>query len=205
MCVNSNANQVIEHPNGALEYAMPGWQGLGKWSSIQPFKLIPGIPVAVDMLKKMLQSLGGMSKNASKSFVDFINNLKVKVEYYINLLQVIADLINLILELNSSYASIATLEITPQQGGVDNFADRIFRSKPPDGHTFSGVNGITMGIVMLYGIPDGLSDTEKATMQANIQSLSKVFGLMTQIFGGSDKRTQEQLQKIEQASASLKK
>jgi hypothetical protein len=48
-------------------------------------------------------------------------------------------------------SSIAFLKLDIKKGGMPVFMERVKRAQPPEGDTFSGPYGITVGVVLVVG------------------------------------------------------
>jgi len=160
-----NATEVVEQANGRFTiFSTTGMRGalkLNTWSVYQVNLMVPWIPEIVKFFDKILNTLKGGTANASDAFIAFVNQLIDKVNTYIQLVNVIAYLISMLQ--NFAFGpSFAFLNLPPKQGGVDVLMERIRRAKLPPlteeerkmgvpERAFSGPDGITIGLVILYG------------------------------------------------------
>lgn len=141
---------LIQHPNGRFEFFSIGYGKINNWSSIKLTTMIPWFKEIVKILNGFLDTLKGMTTNASDSFMDFLDQIQSKVQMYTNILGAlsffITQLKNFVLG-----PSVAFLNVDPVKGGMPVFLQRVKNAQVPDGESFSGSNGITVGIVLVYG------------------------------------------------------
>jgi len=165
--------KLIEHPNGRFEFLAAGVGKINSWSSIQINSMIPWFGEVVGLMNNFLESLKGMVTGASESFSSFLDQITGKIKMYIDLLSVITWFIE---RLNEFFLgpSISFLNVTPAKGGMPVFIERIRGAQTPDGESFSGPSGITVGVVMVYGA--------SGTQMAQLMALKKAFDFIYSFF-----------------------
>lgn len=142
---------LIQQKDGQCEFLSAGAGGINNWSSIKISLMIPWFLEVIDILNSILDALKGMCVDTSDSFTVFIKQLVDKVRMYMDILKTVTWLMT---SLKSFFlgSSIAMLYLPPSKGGMRVFVDRIRGAKPPEGtESFSGPNGITLGIVLVHG------------------------------------------------------
>jgi len=176
--ISENSIAVIKHGNGSLEKLSPGIGALGFWSSIQMRHVIPFMPLLVDLLNKLMNSIEGMIKTSNDSFSSFLDGLVEKLNQYKQLIEILLAILEQMKKISLGPA-VAFLYVPPETGGVNGFLSRVKSAKIPDGG-FTGPNGITAGIVFLLGAaakdPYNNSDEENLNKQA--KALDKSFNLL---------------------------
>lgn len=146
-----NLTDAIEMPDGSFEYHFWGASGIGAWTSIQLGGLIPWFQEFVNILTGMIKNISSWTVTASNGLSSFIQGLVKRVQSIIAIIRVLTYLL-VSLKRFSFGPSIYMLKLTPKEGGVNGFIQRIKNAKLPDGETsFSGSNGITIGLVTMYG------------------------------------------------------
>lgn len=167
-------SDIIPHPNGTFEFLSVGYGKINSWSSVQLNRMIPWFTEIIGMLNKFLESLKGMATGASDSFSDFLTQIKNKIQLYTDLLGVVSWFMG---QLNNFLLgpSIAFLNVTPAKGGVPVFVERVRGAQSPDGENFSGPNGITVAIVLLYGA----SGTQMIQLKALENTFKFIYNLFT--------------------------
>jgi hypothetical protein len=183
-CIDPMSTAVVEHPRGYTEFISAGWGGLGSWSSLQIGRSIPLLPNLIDMMDKLLATLEGMVKNSSDSFTEFLNGLEEKIQKYMQIIDIMTAIVTKMKELILG-PSAAFLYIPPQSGGVAGFMDRIRSAKQPkDG--FSGVDGMTAGVVFAFGgsLFTVNGEENKALIEVQTKALEKAFGIMVKLLTG---------------------
>jgi len=146
-----NLANVVEQPNGSFEILSWGTGGIGAWTSIQLDVLFPWLKDLVDMITNLIGSLSAMTGKASDSLKKFIEGIQKRVNTILGIIRVLTYIL-IQLKTFVLSPSILLLKLGPKQGGVNNFVQRIQNAKlPPDDPGFSGANGITVGLVALYG------------------------------------------------------
>jgi len=147
---NFNVADLIPHPSGQVEFFSVGVGKVNSWSSIKLSRMIPWFTEIVTMLNKFLDTLSGMVTDASDSFGDFLDQIASKISMYTQILSVVSWIIaqfkNFLLG-----SSIAFLSLDPAKGGNRTFVDRVRGAQPPEGESFTGPNGTTISIVLMYG------------------------------------------------------
>ena len=145
---------LIQHPNGRFEFFSIGYGKLNNWSSIKLTAMIPWFSEIVGVLNDFLDTLKGMATSASDSFMDFLDQIQSKVQMYTDILAAlsffVAQLKNFVLG-----PSIAFLNVDPVKGGMPVFVQRVKEAQLPEGESFTGSNGISVGIVLVYGASGG--------------------------------------------------
>ena len=149
---------VIEQPNGSFEFLSAGSDNVMPWSSIQIGGLIPWLSDLVDIVTGILDNLAAKLDSASDSLTKFLKNIQKSIQLVLDTIKIIsyilASLKNFVLG-----PSILMLKLSPKQGGIDNFIQRIQSAQLPAGDSgFSGPNGITIGFVAAYGASGILVD-----------------------------------------------
>lgn len=166
--------KLIEHPNGRFEFLSADVGKINSWSSIQLNSMVPWFGEAVGLMNKFLESLKGMVTGASESFSSFLDQITGKIQMYINLLNVISWFIE---RLNEFFLgpSISFLKVTPAKGEMPVFLEKVRGAQPPEGDSFSGSSGITVGAVMIYGA----SGSQMAQLKALKKAFEFIYGLFT--------------------------
>lgn len=175
-CVSQDMVGVSMHEGGHVHLISIG-EKLGQWSAIRPLLLIPYVPVLLEMLNTFLNSLEGSLKTNSKGFVDFIKGIERKFNTFKSYIQTLADMIVALENIFTGLPEIGILNLPPKAGGTANFIRRVTQATPPPGG-FTGPDGITMGIVFVYGnyrvSTDAFGENVK-DMDAQVKALSKTF------------------------------
>jgi hypothetical protein len=143
-------SNVIPHPAGHYEFISAGFGRMNSWSSIQVSMVVPWVVELAGILTDFLESMKGMTNDATDSFMNFLNQIKEKIQLYVGILNTVSYIIGVF----KSFVigpSIAFLELPPAKGGPNNFVQRIKDAQLPSGQaSFSGSNGISVGIVIMY-------------------------------------------------------
>lgn len=176
-CIPKEVAETIEHENGRIELVGIGLGSLGQWSTIQARSLLPFFPILISQMNKLINTLKGMIKDASSSFGDFVQGIKDRIESYIDLVELILVIIERIASI--SFGDLAFLNVPPESGGIQNFMRRVRAAEPPEGG-FTGPEGITAGMVFVYGTTQADVTLSKEREEANAK-IAKVFELL----GGS--------------------
>ena len=145
---------LIQHPNGRFEFFSTGFGKINNWSSIKLTTMIPWFAEITDILNQFLDTLKGMANSASDSFLDFLEQIQAKVKMYTDILGAVSYLIEQLKNFVLG-PSIALLNVDPVRGGMPVFLQRVRNAQVPDGESFSGSNGITVGIALVYGASGG--------------------------------------------------
>lgn len=183
-CIEDGSAAVIEHRRGKREYISAGWGGLGKWSSIQASLVLPFIPKLIDILDKVMKTIQGMVKNTTDSFSDFIAGIQDKFQTYSFMISLMNDIIQQILKLTLG-PNIAFLYVKAKKGGVSEFMRRVRTAEQPD-RGFSGSNGITAGLVFMFGATsfDPLGNDDEDIINQKSEAISKSFDILMQFLTG---------------------
>lgn len=184
-CIEPNSVAVVQHGNGYLEYLRSGLgKGMGVWSSVQMRYVVPFLPLLIDLMNKLLSGLQGMVKTSTTAFSDFLKGLQEKIITYKQILEVLIAIVEQIKKILLG-PSVAFLFVPPAAGGVNGFMNRVRSAEQPD-DGFSGANGITAGLVFLFGGPSkdpfGNADTDSINEQA--KNLEKSFSLIMKLLTG---------------------
>jgi len=185
-CVDPDSVAVVTHAKGYKEYISAGWGGLGQWSSIQTKFLIPFMPLLIEQMNKVLDTLKGMVKNNSDSFSDFIKGIKDKIDTYIFMIDLLTSIVEQVQKMILG-PSAAFLVVPPEKGGISGFMQRVRSAKVPD-DGFSGQNGMTGGLVFIYGAVrfDTFGNTDEKAIAEQSKAISKAFStLVSLLTGGS--------------------
>lgn len=178
-CIPEGMVGVVQHEGGNLEFMGVGLGSLGQWSSLQLKAVLPFVPTLVEQLNKLLGTIKGMVKTGSSAFGDFLEGIQAKINKYVDLIDIVGSIIEKITNLD--FGTIAMLNVPPEEGGVSHFMERV-RSAEPLGDGFTGPEGITMGIVIMYGassnVPGGADNIE-----ANAERVKKAIGLLRTVLG----------------------
>lgn len=183
-CIDPMSTAVVEHPRGYTEFISAGWGGLGQWSSLQIGRSIPLLPNMIEMMNKLLATLEGMVKNSSDSFTDFLNGLEEKIQKYMQIIDIMTAIVTKMKELVLG-PSAAFLYIPPKSGGVAGFMDRIRNAKQPK-NGFSGVDGMTAGVVFAFGgsLFTVNGEENEALIEVQAKAIEKAFGIMVKLLTG---------------------
>jgi len=183
-CIPPEMAAVIQHERGALEFVSVGLGALGSWSSISLKMVIPFMPMLLEMFNKLLNILKGMLSTGSSAFADFINALIEKIEYYAEIVEILNAIVTQIKRISLDQ-SVAFLYVPADDGGVSGFMTRLKAAKQPSGG-FTGPNGMTAGIVFMFGAsatsPIGESDENAIESQA--KALQTSFSLIMNLLAG---------------------
>jgi hypothetical protein len=175
-CVSSNMAGAAMHQGGHIHLISAG-EKLGQWSALRVGEIVPFVPAIVILINGLLKKLEGGLKTNSKSFVEFLNGIQQKFKQYKAYIQTISDMIVALENIFTGLPEIGILNLAPQAGGTDNFIKRVENAtRPPEG--FTGPEGITMGIVFVYGsyrISIDALGNQVPDMQAQVDALSKTF------------------------------
>ncbi len=164
---------LIQHPNGRFEFFSIGYGKINNWSSIKLTKMIPWFTEIVGILNDFLETLKGMATSASDSFSDFLDQIKEKVSLYTNILGAVSYLVERVKDLVLG-PSAAYLNVPPEKGGMPVFLERVKNAQ--GGEDFSGSNGITIGVVLVYGA--------SGSQIAQLALLKRAFDFIYSLFVG---------------------
>lgn len=185
ICIDENQAAVIKHQDGSgrnrYRFVRAGMGDLNKWWVFQ-FK-VPFLEDFAKLFSNILESIGGMTDNASSSFSSFIQSIKDKIDYYANMVEALIGIIQAIQSLEFA-GRVAYLYLQAKPGGTRGFMSRLRAAQPIEGG-FSGPSGITSGLVFLTGIPStDLTVDEEATgsYEAAVQLKNKTFETLVQLF-----------------------
>jgi hypothetical protein len=174
-----NMVTVVDN-NGKFEMIGPGIGSVGRWSTIRVDGMIPFVPSIVALVQDFLNTLKGKFTDASDSFSSFIDRIKATVLMYADILKVIAMMLT---ELKKFIMgpSISWIWLDEAKGGNNGFVDRLSTANPPEGVTFSGPSGFTMGIVFMVGWSASAPDANEMKKQS--EALKQAFTLISKMFG----------------------
>jgi hypothetical protein len=163
-----NNVKLVQHESGAFEVlSLDGSILQNRWASLQRNLFLPYLPEAIALLSDLLESIKGGFGDSSSAFLDFVKDLKAKIE---NLVSIIIILQKLVAELTKFVVgpSASFLWLPPEEGGIRNFLNRIQTAKLPEGlEEFSGSGGTSVGYVGVYGYSIvGLTAAEAAALKA---------------------------------------
>jgi hypothetical protein len=182
-CISSDMAAVVEHSDGEIELLSVGTGALGQWSAVKTKAVVPFLPAIIDLLNGLVNSLVGGLKTNTKSFSDFLKGIQAKIKKYRDYLDAVNTMLQSLENIFSGAPSVYLLNIPAAPGGVRGFLSRIVLATPPPGG-FTGPEGLTMGIVLLYG--EGFQvdplGHETTDFNAQIQAIEKTFGIMVGLF-----------------------
>jgi len=148
---NYNIADVIQHPEGRFEFLSVGAGKLNNWSSVRISGMIPWYVEIIEILSGFLDTLRGTVTDASDAFSGFMDQMTARIKMYRNILSVITMLIEQFKKFFFG-PSLALLNLPPEKGGMPVFVERVKQAQVPEGSEgFSGPDGITVGIVLVYG------------------------------------------------------
>jgi len=148
---NFNLAKVIQHPQGRFEYLDIGGGILANWQSIQLGRMVPWYQEIIGILSGFLDTLRGTVNDASDAFSGFLDHMASRISMYRNILSLTTWLIGEFKKFVFG-PSLALLNLPPVKGGMPVFVERVKQAKVPEGAAgFSGPEGITIGIVLVYG------------------------------------------------------
>jgi hypothetical protein len=171
--VLSTAN-TIPQSNGRFEFLSAGIGQLNSWTSIHGSAMLPWFKEIIKVFDKMFDSLRGMVTNASKAFSQFLNDLAKRIEFYVSIINTMVFVVNAF-EKFLLGPSISFLVLPPATGGMDTFVQRIQNARQPAGQKFSGPEGVSIGVVITYGVGAG----SKAIATEMGKAISFIVGLLT--------------------------
>ena len=175
------STSVILHDPGTFEFIAPGFGGMGKWTQVQVTAMIPFMPDLAEMLNSLLDSMMGMTANSSDAFGDFIDQIKEKIETYVDMLNTLNQVVQEIKKFIIG-PSVSFLYVPPDTGGTAGFISRVNAATVPN-PPFSGPKGVTAGVVLMFGYsPLGLSDTTKKLYETQFKLLKTTFGTLNELF-----------------------
>lgn len=172
---------IIEQPNGSIEYLAAGFGGINSWTSLQISALIPWYKDLIGLMNNLIDKISTTTANVTSSFAAFLNDMAAKVQTILSIVNVLTYIIvsmkNLVLG-----PSVLMLTLDPKQGGMNRFVERIQNaSLPPGDPGFSGPEGFTLGFVIAYGSPGiVLGDGDPGKVAAN--AMKKAFDFLTGLF-----------------------
>lgn len=140
--------KTIGYPNGRFEFISMGYGKLNNWSSIKLTAMIPWFGEVIKILNDFLDTLRGTVTDVSDSFSGFLDQIAEKVTLYSNILGVVSYLVERVKDLLLS-PTASFLNVPPEKGGMPVFLQRVRNAQ--GGDEFSGPNGITVGVVLVYG------------------------------------------------------
>lgn len=187
-CIDPEDAAIVTHAKGFYEYISSGWGGLGSWSSIQAKFLVPFLPSLIAIMNKLLSTLKGMLNNATSSFSSFIRGIQEKIQFYVRIINALSAIVIRIKQIFLG-GNFALLYLPPKKGGISNFMNRVRTAQRPD-EGFSGSNGITGGLVIVFGemLHDVLGDTDKNRIKTQTEALDKIMRTLGQILSGKKKK-----------------
>lgn len=149
---NYNIAKVIQHPQGRFEYIDVGGGILANWQSIQLGRMVPWYQEIITILSDFLDTLRGTVTDTSDAFSGFLDHMASRIKMYRNILGTVSWLIESFKKFVFG-PSLALLNLPPVKGGMPVFVERVKQAKVPedDATGFSGSEGITVGIVLVYG------------------------------------------------------
>jgi hypothetical protein len=180
-CIAQNEYAFTTHQTSQgpfVETVISGVPSLGRWGSIQIKSVLPFMGPLTDLFTNFLTALSGSLKTNSSAFSDFLQGVAQKFKQQIAVLTALSGLINGVDNFFAKTPNISFLNIPPTSGGISNFINQINNAKLPAGG-FSGPNGLTAGIVLIYGYDavNAISTTGQ-DLQAASQGISKSFSLI---------------------------
>lgn len=175
---NYNTADVIAHSEGHFEFLSIGAGKLNNWSSIQISGMVPWYQEIIGILSKFLDTLRGTLTDASSAFSDFLDHMISRIRMYRNILSLVTWLIEQFKKFIFG-PSLAILNLPPVFGGMPVFTARVKQAQVPEtaGGGFSGPNGITVAIVLVYGASSGPGI---GTIKAHSAAFNLIESLLTE-------------------------
>jgi hypothetical protein len=182
-CIAPNMTGAALHKGGQVHLISVG-EKLGQWSTIKVGAIVPFVPLIVESINSLLDSLAGALKTNTKSFTDFLRGIEAKFVKYQSYLSSLSEFITALENIFTGLPEIGVLTLPAKAGGTANFINRITKATRPT-KGFTGPDGITAGMVFVYGTYR--VDTDALHQQANFDqqavALDKTFatiaGLIT--------------------------
>jgi hypothetical protein len=183
MCITPDMAAVAQHSNGEIELLSVGTGALGQWSAVKTKAILPFLPSLIDLISGLVNSLAGGLKTNTKSFTDFLKGVQAKFKKYRDYLDSMTTMLQALENIFSGAPSVSILNIPVAPGGVRGFLERVVLATPPAGG-FTGMEGLTMGIVLLYGEGFQVDPLGHETSDFNeqITAISMTFSLMVKLF-----------------------
>jgi hypothetical protein len=180
-CINERKFGVVTHKNNRIEFLSKGYGAVGMWSSVQINLVLPFLPVVVNTINNFLETLKGSLKTNTQSFLDFVQGIADKFKRYAEILDAIVQMIVALETFFSTVPEIMILNVTPAEGGMENFLNRVNNAKLPV--KVSGSSGCTLGVCMVYGASynNPLSGFQSPDVKSQMNTIGKAFSLITSI------------------------
>ena len=183
-CISPNMTGVALHSGGGIHLISVG-EKLGQWSAIKVAGIVPFVPIIIETINTLLNSLSGALKTNSKSFLDFIKGIQAKFDKYNAYISTLAGMITALENIFTGLPEIGFLVLPAKSGGTTNFIKRITNAtKPAKG--FTGPDGITAGIVFVYGNYRVSTDAlhNEANFDQQVAALDKTFAAIAKLITG---------------------
>lgn len=183
-CIPPEMAAAVQHGNGKMEYVTVGLGALGSWSSISLKMVIPFMPLLIEMLNKLLNMLKGMLSTSSSAFIEFITALQEKIEYYMEIIIILSAIVTQVKNIKLDQ-SVSFLFVPVEEGGVSGFMSRMRQAEQPPGG-FTGPNGMTAGIVFMFGAAQKspIGESEKSVINAQTALLQTSFNMIMSLLTG---------------------
>jgi hypothetical protein len=180
-CISPNMTGAAMHSGGGIHLISVG-EKLGQWSSIKVSEIVPFVPVIINAINTLLNSLTGSLKVNSKSFLDFIKGIQAKFQKYNSYIRVLVDMITALENIFTGLPEIGFLVLPAKAGGTANFINRITKATLP-AKGFTGPSGITAGIVFVYGNYRVSTDAlgKQANFSQQAAALDKTFAAIANL------------------------
>ena len=186
-CDNSfNTAVAIEHSTGAYELLSDGFSELNKWSSKRMSNIAPWVPATINYLNKLLESIQGKIRDSSESFSNFVKQITTGIQNSLTVLKIIQTFVVMLKQFVIG-SEVAFLWVPPVKGGSSGFIQRVRNAKlSPGQQPFSGPDGITAGVIFMFGYSaidlKSLSAAEQAAFKTQFDAISTSFKAMTSLF-----------------------
>ena len=180
-CISPTMTGAALHKGGGIHLISVG-ERLGQWSSIKVAQIVPFVPLIIDSINSLLTSLGGSLKTNSKSFLDFLNGIKAKFQKYQSYISSLTEFIVALENIFTGLPEIGILTLPAKAGGTANFITRLTNATRP-AKGFTGPNGITAGIVFVYGNYRVSTDAlgQKVDFGQQVVALDKTFAAIASL------------------------
>lgn len=132
----------------------------------------PTINDLLDRLDQFTDSLVGLVQTSSDAISGYIDFLSTKIQNYIKIIDTITKIVDMLVNFRLRGSNLL-LVLSAKPGGIENFVDRVKKSRiesktykdirddtTSDPAGLKSIKGLYFGIVMLYGYPEDPSNLE---------------------------------------------
>jgi hypothetical protein len=180
-CIDPRKVASVFDNYNQVEFLSKGVGSLGQWTSIRINIILPFLPMIINTINNLLETLKGSLQTNTKAFIEFLQGMIDKFRKYALYLEAIITMITALENFFTSAPKIMALVIPPASGGVDTFVDSFLGAKKPTGA--SGKGGMTVGVCLVYGATynNPLKTVDAPSIDSQIQAIAKAFTIVKKI------------------------